>query len=189
MVYRKLAGIILCLVTLGFVLVTILWPQSVRESVELVAADGLPGTIQATFPVRGWSGDWSALTVEFDTSETRGYDEPLTIRAEVELFGGTEKQPQGSVSSVIDAGESALFTWRVRSTEAGVVNGTLWLFASESGGEEQLLYGREFSFISTIYGFLPPALARSLAVLFFVTGIFLILWRGNRMAEKNSRSS
>lgn len=176
MTLKKLAGIILFVLALTLMGVSFLYPKSDPQAVDISLNDAVDATINVEIPERGWVGDKENVTAVISTSGAPGSGQALTIRSKLEMVG-TATEPDGSITSVISPGESALFSWKIRAADKGKIKGTLWIYADDVNGAEALLYGREFEFSASNFLCLAPLATRVLTGVGGVAGLLLIMSR------------
>jgi hypothetical protein len=172
--WRIFAGIGSIILALGLLAVSLLVPGSVTQEARVITAGGVEGVLRVEYPRSGWAGDWQSASASLTTvgSDTAG--DLITIRARLESPEDVI-EPEGEFTSNILPGGTASFSWRMRTLAAGESRSVIWVYASEEGSEEQLLFAREFTYSSLNYGFLSPNAARSLMAVFALAGLLLLL--------------
>lgn len=161
-----------CTAAAVFALVTFVVPRSAEQMVRVALTGSGEGGLQVSYPLRGWTTDWQAVTISLTTQSGNSAQEPYVVRARLELFDA-ESDPQGDVSRVVLPGENAAFSWRMRSSATGDARGILWVYVKPQLGEEELLFGKEFIYRSMNYGLLPVTIARTLAAFILIIGLVL----------------
>jgi hypothetical protein len=168
-----IAGISLCATALLFLTFSLLVPVGNSRQVAISAPEGIDGVLTVNLPERGWAGDWVAVSASFTSAGSAEASQPLTIRFKLESTEA-ETQPGGSILAVILPGDGTSAAWKLRTQRKGAVENILWVFGKGQGGEEQLLFAREFTYQSLYYGFVSPIVGRVLAVAMAVIGIILL---------------
>lgn len=177
-----------CTAAAVFAVVTFMVPRSAEQMVRVTLPDGGEGGLRVSYPLHGWATDWQAVTISLATQSGNLAQEPYLVRARLELFGA-ESDPQGDVSRVVLPGENAAFSWRMRSTDPGEARGILWVYVKPQLGEEELLFGKEFTYQSLKYGLLPVTITRTLAAFILIIGLVLFfvpkkLWDHRKIDKK-----
>lgn len=172
--WYRIAGISLLLLALVFSVVSIVIPSDIQQQVTVVLPGGSSGSLHVDLPERGWAGDWAVVSAKLNTVGSDGNGQPQTVRFKLETTDA-ETQPEGSVQSVILPGEETSVSWKIRTSRKGDIENILWVFAKGQGDEEQLIFAREFSYLSLYYGFLSPPVYRGIVAALAIIGVLLIL--------------
>jgi hypothetical protein len=172
--WRISLGIAFILITLALLAVTFLVPGSMTQEARVVTSGGVEGVLKVEYPLNDWAGDWQSVKVSLITVGDGTESSLITIRARLESPDNALEPEQEFTSNILPSG-TASFSWRMRGLDAGESRNVIWVYTSEEGSGEQLLYAREFVYSAMNYGFLSPNAARSLMAVFALAGLLLLL--------------